>query len=141
MNFNNFVFKAITIMLFWPLATVQGQIHFTNYQSIYGDLEQSYLGWQVDMEGDLVVAGNNRFPEDDGFGGAYLFRRHDDDTWRTEATLNISEPLNTNEIIEDVQIEGDVVMLVTLDGVYFFEKPDGGWDDMEETAKLNGTTG
>ncbi|MCG8321469.1 MAG: T9SS type A sorting domain-containing protein [Cytophagales bacterium] len=140
MNFNNFVFKAITIMLFWPLATVQGQIHFTNYQSIYGDLEQSYLGWQVDMEGDLVVAGNNRFPEDDGFGGAYLFRRHDD-TWRTEATLKISEPLNTNEIIEDVQIEGDVVMLVTFDGVYFFEKPDGGWDDMEETAKLNGTTG
>ena len=119
MTFNSVTFSLLIIILFAGALPVHGQMHLTNYQSIYGDLEQSYLGWHVDMEGDLVVAGNNRFPEDEGYGGAYLFRRHDDDTWRTEATLKISEPLTTHEIIEDVQIEGDVVMLVTFDGVYF----------------------
>ena len=141
MILNGFSFSLIILILFSISLPVPGQMHYTNYQSIYGDVEQSYLGWHVDLEGDLVVAGTNRFLNDEGFGGAYLFRRHADDTWRTEATLKISRPLVANEVIQDVQIESDVVMIVTFLGAYFFEKPDGGWRDMEETAKFTGTGG
>ena len=136
MTFNSVTFSFIIILLFGGALPTHGQMHFTNYHSIYGDMEQSRLGWHVDMEGDLVVAGHNRFPEDMGHGGAYLFRRHEDDTWRTAATLKMSTPLANNEIILDVQMEGDVVMVVTSFGVCFFEKTGGGWSDMEETVKF-----
>ena len=140
-TFNSFTFGLLILTLFAVAAPVHGQMHLTNYQSIYGEMAQSYQGHYVDMEGDLVVAGTNRFHEDDGHRGAYLFRRHADDTWRTEARLRISEPLMANDLIEDVQIEGEVAMLVTLSGIYFFEKQGGSWADMEETTKLVKTNG
>ena len=70
MTFNSITFSFIIILLFGGALPTHGQMHFTNYHSIYGDMEQSRLGWHVDMEGDLVVAGHNRFPEDMGHGGA-----------------------------------------------------------------------
>ena len=143
MTFRSFLFSILILAQFWSPAHAQGQMHLTNYQSIYGDQSLSYLGWFVDMEDDQAVVSTERFPGDEGFGGAYLFGRDSDDTWRKAARLRISTPLSTGgSEIEDVQIEGDVVMVVTdLSGVFFFERPSSGWRDMDETVAIQPTSG
>ena len=140
MTLKGFLFTVLIFAQVGTIALAQDQqMHLTSYQSIYGDSSYSNMGWHVDMEDDLAVASTNQFPDDEGFGGAYLFKRDEDETWRTVARLKISNQFIRNERIEDVQIAGNAVMVATYLNVYFFEEPVGGWRDVEETARFSRT--
>ncbi len=105
------------------------------------------FGWAVAIEGDVIVIGaSHSNGAGQSSGSAYVFR-FDPDTsnWVQEAKLRASDAAAWDQFGFAVSISGDVVLIgapfeedVPSDSgsAYVFVKPEGGWVDMTETAKL-----
>ncbi len=104
------------------------------------------FGISVGIDGDVVVVGAN-LAGADNFGAAYVFVKPRKG-WRnmTEtAKLTASDAEAMDELGISVAVSGDVVVVGTqfetsggpgAGAVYAFERPERGWTDMTETAKL-----
>jgi hypothetical protein len=105
----------------------------------------NFFGWSVSISGDYAVVGAYR--GDGGMlssGSAYIFKR-DGTSWSQQAKLAASDPAVGNAFGWSVSISGDYAVIGAYHGdsgvgnsgsAYIFEKPDAGWADMTETAKL-----
>lgn len=83
----------------------------------------SQLGWAVDIDGDVIVAGAPRWEFNTcGFdrpGSVYVFRRDDqgtpddpaDDTWPEEAILTVADPRISEFFGMSVAVSGDVIVV------------------------------
>jgi hypothetical protein len=107
---------------------------------------QDEFGAAASISGDTVVVGA---PYHDDSGSAYLFEKPEAGwTGMTEtAKLGASDP-EWDLFGRSVSISGDTVIVgAPLDddngiysgSAYLFEKPEAGWTDMTETAKLSAT--
>ena len=99
------------------------------------------LGRSIAMDGDYAVVGA---PEKGlGTGGAYVFH-FDGAGWQQVARLTASDGVGGDKFGISVGLSGDVVVVGAYQPfpaeqpgkVYVFEKPGGGWADMNETAVL-----
>ncbi|MEE8061177.1 MAG: FG-GAP repeat protein [Gemmatimonadales bacterium] len=123
------------------------QAKLTSSDGVIGDL----FGSSVSVDGDTVVVGAER-NNDVSIGGvatkhgsAYVFVRTDE-AWTQQAKLSGSGPSQSNARRgTTVSVSGDTVLVGAMNdaeqdfqagAVFVFEKPLGGWVDMNETAKL-----
>ena len=104
--------------------------------------EEDNFGYSVSICGDYAVIG--AYGDDDGdsdSGSAYVFY-NDQGTWSQQAKLTAADPAQTDHLGESVSISGDYVIVGACyasqqsGAVYVFKKPDMGWTDMTETARL-----
>ena len=108
------------------------------------------FGWSVAVDGDTVVVGAYR-DDDNGVnsGSAYVFTKPN--TGWADATetaqLTASDGADDDEFGHAVAMDGDTVV-VGADGnnddegaVYVFTKPNTGWADATQTAKLTASDG
>ena len=108
------------------------------------------LGWSVIISGDYVIVGA---PGDDSAAGsAYLFAKPEGGwTDMTEtAKLTASDRTASDSFGRSVSISGDYAIVGApgdddkgsgSGSAYLFAKPEGGWTDMTETAKLTASDG
>lgn len=83
---------------------------------------EDQLGFSVDMDGDVIVAGaphySTNFPDQNGPGAVYVFRRNDggtpgdrsDDTWSQEARLVAPNAQRGQSFGYSVAISGNVIV-------------------------------
>lgn len=103
------------------------------------------LGYAVAIDGDTIVVGARN---EDVEGAAYVFVKPSTgwtDTFET-AKLKAANPVRNEKFGAAVAISGDTILIgdYNQDGIgaaYIFEKPDGGWVSMTQTAKLTPSDG
>lgn len=111
-------------------------------------MTDSFFGWSVAIDGDIVVVGA---PYHDGpqtdRGAVYVYQKPAAG-WQNMtqiAQLTASDGLAGDQFGGSVAILGDYIVVGAPDDgehspstgkVYLFEKPAGGWQDMTETAQL-----
>jgi len=111
--------------------------------------EHDFFGWSVSIGGDTVVVGAHG---DDGKGSAYVFERDEGgpDNWGQAAKLTASDGASGSAFGAAVSISGDTVVVgapgddtsgSNFGSAYLFEKPEGGWTNMTETAKIGASDG
>ena len=104
-----------------------------------------YFGWSLAMDGDLAVVGapGNEL-EFDIPGSAYVYAR-ESGVWTQVADLTASDPGNGDRFGVSVAVDGDTIVVgakrnggegLNAGAAYVFAKPDSGWADTTETAKL-----
>ncbi len=112
--------------------------------------EYDYFGWSVCISGDNVLigaeGGNNYY------GSAYIYEKPQEG-WRDMIQTAKLTALDGSEFDNfgcSVSISGDNVLIGAIGNddngsysgsAYLFEKPDGGWMDMTQTAKLLASDG
>jgi hypothetical protein len=108
------------------------------------------FGHSVSISGDTVVVGARG--DDSSQGSAYIFEKPGtgwSDMTQT-AKLTASDGAATAVFGHSVAISGDTVVVgaygddttyVDQGSAYVFEKPEGGWSDMTQTAKLTASDG
>lgn len=108
------------------------------------------FGYSVGIYGDYVVVG--AYGDDDkgdDSGSAYVFERTGD-AWVQRAKLTPSDGAEDDMFGYSVGIYGDYVVVgawgdddngYNSGSAYLFERPSGGWTDMNETAKLTASDG
>lgn len=114
---------------------------------------QDVFGWSVSIGDDVVVVGAY-WDDDSGYdsGSAYLFEKPDTGwTNMTEtAKFTASDGAQEDFLGISVSISGDTVVVGAYgdddsssqpSSAYLFAKPEAGWDDMTETAKLAASDG
>ena len=109
-----------------------------------------YFGWSVAVDGDVAVVGapgdelETRLP-----GAAYVFTR-ESGVWTRVAELTASDGSDGDRFGVSVAVDGDTIVVsaknhgvdsVDHGAVYVFAKPDSGWADANETAKLTPSDG
>jgi len=113
-----------------------------------------YFGNSVSISGDYAIVGANK--EDptgiSNAGSAYIFYRNEGstDNWGQQAKLTASDAASSNEFGYSVSISGDAAIVGAYrnshageskaGAAYIFEKPAGGWKNMQETVKLTAST-
>ena len=104
-----------------------------------------YFGWSLAMDGDLAVVGapGNEL-EFDIPGSAYVYAR-ESGVWTQVADLTASDPDGGDRFGVSVAVDGDTIVVgakrnggegLNAGAAYVFAKPDSGWADATETAKL-----
>jgi len=106
-----------------------------------------YFGRSVAISGDTAIVG--AYYDDDGgtdSGSAYIYLlNHSTGLFEQTAKLTASDASTNDYFGSSVAISGDIVIMGAYgddDGgnlsgsAYLFKKPDGGWIDAHETAKL-----
>ena len=136
-------------------------LQFEPNKLIDGDgLQDDNFGYSVAVDGDTAVIGvyQDHLPGAGGnsiedAGSAYVFvRQANSGEWSQVAHLTASDPTDSDEFGHSVAVDGDTIVVGarqadhdpgigsdTADdagAVYVFIKPDTGWDDGNETAKL-----
>ncbi len=112
------------------------------------------FGNSVSISGDYAIVGANK--EDptgiSNAGSAYIFYRNEGstDNWGQQAKLTASDAASSNEFGYSVSISGDAAIVGAYrnshageskaGAAYIFEKPAGGWKNMQETVKLTAST-
>ena len=129
--------------LFISLLNITGQDWVEKSKtlpSLKEKLDGFEYGNSVDVSGDYAVVGA---PYADGVGRAYVLQYSGAD-WRIIATLTASDgfPLSHSAKVNfggNVSIYGDNIVVGASGNncAYVFKKPDTGWGDMTETAKLS----
>lgn len=112
--------------------------------------KDNFFGWSVSVSGNTMAVGASF---DDGntkmSGSAYVFER-DGSSWIRKAKLTASDGAKFDSFGGSVSVSGDTVVVGAYGegskgdasgSVYVFEKPDGGWADMTESAKLAAADG
>jgi len=111
------------------------------------------FGWSVSISGNTVVVGAPRADEvDTDSGAAYLFQRDTDGlgNWDQVAKITASDGNGSDGFGWSVSISGDTVVVGApfdddngdLSGsAYVFERPQSGWTNVTETAKLTASDG
>ncbi|MEL6923630.1 MAG: FG-GAP repeat protein, partial [Bacteroidota bacterium] len=104
----------------------------------HGFFPNNWLGWAVDMNEQYAVVGAPQQTYRGTLCGVvYLFERIDGQ-WKEIAVLYPSDGLNSTKFGVAVDIDGDQIIVGATGrrAAYVFEKPEGGWTTMSETAKL-----
>ena len=108
------------------------------------------FGWSVALEGDTVVVGV--YEDDGGRGSAYVFTQPNGG-WATDtqtAKLTASDRAAADWFGESVAVDGDTVVVgangdddngLNSGSAYVFKKPNSGWSDATQTAKLTASDG
>ena len=119
-------------------------------------LQDDNFGYSVAVDGDTAVIGvyHDNLPRASGIsfknaGSAYVFvRQPNSGGWRQVAHLTASDPADDDEFGYSVDVDGDTIVVGARQAdhdpgvvgdtgaVYVFTKPDTGWADGNETAKL-----
>ncbi len=106
-----------------------------------------YFGYSVAVNGDTAVVG--AYGDDSSKGVAYVLLRQSG-AWSQVAKLTASAGEGGNQLGRSVAVDGDTVVVgaVLADGrvscsgsAYVFTKPNTGWADATETAKLTASDG
>ena len=102
------------------------------------------FGGSLAVEGNTAVIGAYR--DDSSRGSAYVFTKDSQGDWSQAAKLTASDRQTGDLSGGSVAIEGDTVVVGAFTrneggwtgsgAVYIFEKPQGGWANSTETAKL-----
>ncbi len=109
--------------------------------------EGDCFGSAVSISGSTIVVG--AYYDDEKSGSAYVFEKPDAG-WKdmTEtAKLNASDGAEGDYLGCSIDISGSTIVVGAygdeseVGAVYVFEKPDAGWKDMTETAKLKASDG
>ena len=109
--------------------------------------ESDYFGFSVSIDGDSAVVG--AYGDDGGSGSAYIFQGTGS-AWSQEAKLTADDGATLNYFGISVSIDDDYAVVgAHLDddngnasgSGYIFEKPAGGWEDRNQTAKLTANDG
>ncbi len=105
------------------------------------------FGVSVSASGDVALVG--AVDDDNDRGSAYIFVRDSSGEWTQQAKLTASDGEAGDNLGLSVFLSGDTALVgawldydtVNLQGsAYIFVKPAGGWQDMNETAKLTAST-
>jgi len=100
------------------------------------------FGSSVSISGDYIIIGQKG--DNNAEGSAYVFWRSGD-TWTQQAKLTASDKWSNSEFGNSVSISGDFVIVGAWGNngnkAYIFEKPENGWQNMTETAKLTASDG
>ena len=102
------------------------------------------FGRSVAISGDTIFVGAKDAGTDD-YGAVYVFVKPDGADWANSSTptttLTASDGATGAEFGSSVTVEGDDLVVADsgAQAVYYFAKPDGGWADGNETAKLTAT--
>ena len=97
-----------------------------------------YFGYSTAIiDGFAFIAAVNA----NGGGAAYVFERDSAGDWNQTAKLTASDGAGGDDFGESIAASGDYVIVGAVNegdsgSAYLFEKPDSGWTDLEETAKL-----
>ena len=111
-----------------------------------------WFGYSVAVDGDTVVAGAYGDAividgiEEEGVGSAYVFTR-ESGAWDEQAKLTATDGDRYHAFGTSVAVDGDTVVVgashslngaadIRTGSAYVFTKPDTGWADANETAKL-----
>ncbi|MCH8260875.1 MAG: hypothetical protein IIC46_11790 [Planctomycetes bacterium] len=130
-----------------------GAVYFFQYNGTTWVEQQELLasggfgGGPISISGDLAVIGaGGDSKAGQASGAAYVFRFDaKSGQWIEQAKLTASDPAAWDNFGWAVSISGDVVLIgaprdddvpVDSGSAYVFVKPEGGWVDMTETAKL-----
>ena len=106
-----------------------------------GEMDDNF-GRSVAVDGDTVVVGATG--DDSDRGSAYVFTKPDGDWVNATQTakLTASDGAEGDNFGRSVAVDGDTVVIGSpgansaRGGAYVFTKPDGGWVDVNETARL-----
>ncbi|MEE4258145.1 MAG: T9SS type A sorting domain-containing protein [Bacteroidales bacterium] len=116
------------------------------------DDEPNAFGLSVDMSGDCIVVGDICYDDNGDCRVAYVFVKPEGgwtDMTETAKLTASYNPLNDNFGFS-VGISGDCVVVgaygdnwngIFTGAAYVYEKPDGGWIDMTETARITASDG
>ena len=105
--------------------------------------EDDYFGYSASISGDYAVIG--AYKDDDEAGAAYVYFRDQGGTWGQVAKLTASDAAAGDNFGRSVSIFGDYAVIgannnddggSNTGAAYVFKKPDTGWTDMAQTAKL-----
>jgi hypothetical protein len=104
------------------------------------------FGAAVDVAGDYAVVGVGAENAGFGIGSAHVFKREGSD-WDKIATLTPSDAPQFAGFGRSLDICGDTIVVGAAghfrgnfsDAAYIFRRPENGWMDMTETAKLTST--
>ena len=147
------------------LSWTPGDSSITKYQLLQFEpnkliddnvLQDDNFGYSVAVDGDTAVIGvyHDNLPRASGIsfknaGSAYVFvRQPNSGGWRQVAHLTASDPADDDEFGYSVDVDGDTIVVGARQAdhdpgvvgdtgaVYVFTKPDTGWADGNETAKL-----
>ncbi len=136
------------------MLVLLGAIQAQNWQEIQTILpetssEDQGLGRSVAIDGDYAVVGvSGSLTKEQNH--AYIFHRTTETHWEKVAKLSALEGTSDNNFGYSVSIYGDVVVVgaSTAEGskkgkgaAYIFEKPEGGWTDMNGGKKLTASDG
>ena len=116
----------------------------TGLLRIFDTYAERHFGCSVAVSGDTIVVGADGDNDDlTHAGAAYLFEKPDDgwqDMFQT-AKLTASDATENDRFGYSVAMDGDTIVVGAKDNsdsgsAYLFEKPSGGWHDMNQSAKL-----
>ena len=110
-----------------------------------------WFGWSVAVDGDTAVIG--AYGDDSDKGSVYVFTR-ESGAWDDGAKLTATDGETNHGFGYSVAVDGDTVVVgavwasqslngadVRSGSAYVFTKPDTGWADANETAKLTPSDG
>ena len=109
--------------------------------------ENDYFGYSVAVDGDTAVVG--AYGEDNNKGAAYVLVRQSG-SWSQVAKLTALDGQDNDQFGRSVAVDGDTAVVAAALGdggvdnagaAYVFTKPDRGWGDTMETAKLTASDG
>ena len=104
------------------------------------------IGRSVSLYGDYALVGAS---DDQGIGAAYLFHK-EENSWKWVAKLTASDAAPGDDFGISVSLYGGYALIGAIhsDGnqgnsgaAYLFEKPEGGWINTTENAKLTASDG
>jgi hypothetical protein len=126
----------------------QHQTQFTAPDPVSDD----WMGYSVAVSGDTVAVSipYEDLSEDDNRGAVLLYERSGV-IWSKVATLTTSDGVTNDKIGISISLDGDILVVgapyADIGGVhnqgaaYIFVKPDTGWNDMTETARITASDG
>jgi hypothetical protein len=115
---------------------------YEKVQELFPDYEHSFkgikMGEAVDIDGDYAIVGAPAYMNNKG--AAYVLKKNGN-SWSVIALLKPEKYLGSEKFGFSVAIEGSTIFVGasghnSKGAVYIFEKPDNGWTDMNETAKV-----
>ena len=114
-----------------------GMLHKSKIVSAPNNIGSGAFGEASDISGDTLAVGAPRI------GRVYLYTYNTAmHSYEKVATLSASDPTSGDIFGSNVAVNGDTVIVGVHDKedrkgvVYLFVKPEGGWHDMTETARL-----
>ncbi len=142
MRIRQVAYFFILFVILLPGAGVAGDYDQDGKLFLEASIRAAFLGDAVAIDGGtaVVVA-----PGDNDEGGAVHIFERSDSGWQHKAKLTVSDSIR-GEPLRSVAISGDTIVVgkatdindngVDAGAAYIFVKPQTGWEDMTETAKL-----